>query len=226
MPIDKTTIINLAIVEVSGKLIQAVTEGSKNADMAGLMYDHEVDATFELPYEWKFCRARKELSEHALAPPFGYDHQFVIPNYFRRVIAMVDTVGDIIQYRHRIEALSTVGDDGTVTTEKVLLTDQTECRVRGIIFIADPAMWPGWFSELVILRIAGRMEPPLKGDQKVDYRIARKYQIALQAAIAANQLEDADVDANGINLDYGNNDVINAADPLGFADSDERRITR
>ena len=218
---NKTTIINLAIIEVSGKLINAVSEGSKNADLAGLMYDHEVDATFELPYEWKFCRARKELSEHADTPAFGYDHQFVIPNYFRRVLAMVDTVGDIIQYRHRIEALSTVGPDGkTVTTEKVLLTDQTECRVRGIIFIADPAMWPGWFSELVILRIAGRMEPPLKGDQRVDYRIARKYDIALKAAIAANQLEDANVDANGINLDYGNNDVINAADPLGTVDVD------
>jgi len=81
-------------------------------------------------------------------------------------------------------------------------------------------MWPGWFSELVILRIAGRMEPPLKGDQKVDYRIARKYDIALKVAIAANQLEDADVDANGINLDYGNNNVINAADPLGVVDVD------
>ncbi len=221
MGIDKTTIINLAVVEVSGKLVSSISEGSKTADLAGLMYDHEVDATFELPYEWKFCRARKQLSQHADTPDFGWDFQYVIPNYFRRVLAMVDTVGDIIQYRHRIEALSTVGPDGkTVTTEKVLLTDQTECRVRGIIFIADPAVWPGWFSELVILRIAGRMEPPLKGDQKVDYRIARKYDIALKAAIAANQLEDADVDANGINLDYGNNDVINAVDPLGIVDVD------
>jgi hypothetical protein len=226
MGISKTTIINLAIVEVSGKLIETVTEKTKNADLAFLMYDHEVDATFELPYNWKFCRARKELSQHAETPAFGYDFQYVIPNYFRRVISMVDTVGDIIQYRHRIEALTTIGDDGTAVTEKVLLTDQAECRVRGIIFIADPTMWPGWFSELVILRIAGRMEPPLKGDQKVDYRIARKYQIALQAAIAANALEDADVDKNGINLDYGNNDVINAADPLGIVDSDERRIVR
>jgi len=125
MPIDKTTIINLAVVEVSGKLVSSISEGSKTADLAGLMYDHEVDATFELPYEWKFCRTRKQLSQHANTPDFGWDFQYVIPNYFRRVISMVDTVGDIIQYRHRIEALSTVESDGkTVTTEKVLLTDR------------------------------------------------------------------------------------------------------
>ncbi len=217
---DKTKIINQALGEVRGQLIQSTSQGTEQADLAELIYDEIVISTYELPYEWKFCRVRAELAQHELTPAFGFSFQYIIPNWLSSILTMVSELGDDVQYRWRREALHVEQEDGTITAVKVLLTDQDTCRVRGEAFIADPNFWPGWFAELVILRIALRLEPPLKGDQQVDNRLARKYQAAIVAAIAANALEDVDVDGNGVNLDYGNDNVLNAADPLGYTDFD------
>lgn len=216
MAITKLAIINGALLKVGALRLDALNEANTKARVAADAYDLTVEGTFDLPYEWKFARARAQLTQLPTPPDFGFAYQYGLPTGCRRILSMVDTAGDDVRYKWRREVVVVSGQD-----TPVLLTDGDTCRIRYIRLIANPAFWPGWFRELVILKLAREMTEPVVGD-KVKYNmLVTEYRMALEDARAANAAEDDDVDANGRSWDTGNNDVLEAAE--GFTAYDQER---
>ena len=165
---------------------------------------------FDLPADWKFCITRAQLSELATTPDFGYDYQYALPNRCRRVLSMVDEDGDDVQYKWRRECAVTVSGSEEYEWD-VILTDEDECRVKYIRLREDVGAYPGWFVNLIILNLAIKLSEPLKQDKKKRQQLEFAMERAWNLAVSTNALEDCDVNKDGINIDLGNNDVLNAA---------------
>ncbi|GAI12169.1 unnamed protein product, partial [marine sediment metagenome] len=77
------------------------------------------------------------------------------------------------------------------------------------------AMYPEWFTKLIILQIAFYLAKPVTaGHQRADplYRKLKDMWLAsLNVAKAANGMEDVDVNKDNIRDDKGNSDILNAS---------------
>ena len=214
MAIGKTDVVNLALSLVGAAKIDAITDNTKAARLASSLFETSYRSTAELPHNWKFLTARTELAELD-EPLFGsYDYQFLLPNKVLRVIAQVSEDSDDIEYDWRREVYVNTDNEEF----DVLLTNESTCFIR---YIRDRgtneaiAKWPGWFANLVALNLAIILVEPLKQDKvKKNQLLAMLTDPSrgwLTIAIQTNGLEDVDVDSNGVPLDKGNNDVLNAS---------------
>jgi hypothetical protein len=141
-----------------------------------------------------------------------YSYRYQVPAKCLRVIAMVDEDDYSAEYEYRRE----VYIDSTDTEFDVILCDESTCF---ILYIRDRisaiGSWPGWFSRLVALDLAILMCEPMKQDKVKKNQLLNMMTDPIQGylarAIQANAMEDADVSAKGVNLNRGNNDVLDAS---------------
>ncbi len=219
MVIAKVDIINLALSLVGAKKLIAVSDNTKAAKLAASLFKTSYRAMAELPHNWKFLTARKQLG--ALDDPdFGsWEHQFEISPNVLRIIAQIDVDDDSLEYSGERE----VYIDSSNVEHDAWLTNQTTCYIR---YIRDRgtdqaiARWPGWFSRIVALDLGILLCEPLKQD-----KVKKNQLLAMMAspvegwmakAIMANALENIVTSRSGVPLDKGNQDVINASGPIAI----------
>lgn len=206
---DQIGIVNLALLLDGEEKINSLTDATKSARTATILYEQARNEIFDLPIPWRFCTARAVLSRFATAPAFGYAYQFALPDNCRRVLNVVDAEGDDFECTYRREVAFTVEAE-TTTEHDVLLVNESECRIKYIVLRTNPAVYPAWFVKLIALNLAMMLAEPLKQDKAKENQIMGKWQYALDLATAANAQENADA-VGGVNSDRGNTDVVDAA---------------
>lgn len=218
---SKTDIINAALMLTGAKKLMSLTTDTKSARLANAMYDIVRDEIFDKPVKWRFCTARAQLAKKDDAPAFGtYEFQYGLPAGFRRIIAMVDVNGDVLEYEFEREVY--VASDGEQTD--VILTNETVVYVKYIILRTDPAVYPAWFSNAIYARLARLIYQPIREDTGLYRKIKDVWDEAWDDALAGNAAESVFTDGTGQELDNGNTDVADAAS--GTLPDSHRRVNR
>lgn len=164
---------------------------------------------FDLPVNWKFATSRAQLTRLTTDPAFGsYQFQYKLPGNCVRVIASIDLAGDDLEYRWDREVFVTESGGREIETD-VLLTDQEEVYIKYIRLRTNTGTWPGWFARLVSISIAGIVETPVK-QEKWSRKIQFLWDEAWTKAQQSNSMEDARVNKDGVNLELGNTEVVDA----------------
>lgn len=205
--ISEVDIANVALAMVGALPIQSFSDDSRSARIAKSLYPIARDETFDLPYDWKFATTRQQLSQLSDAPAFGrYEFQYTLPDNARRVLAQIDVDDDSVEYQWRRETLF-----NNNRHYDVILSNQSTCFLKFIRHLTDPAKYPGWFVKMIYLSMASKMSEPLKQDRLLTLDFVAMWQLAVDEAKAANALEDVDVNSENVRIDFGNEEVVNAA---------------
>lgn len=197
---------SLALAEVGEEPLTAMSDAGNAAQVARLVLPEARDEIFDMPINWKYFSSRAELSQLTASPGFGYEYQYKLPDSCRRILAFVDENGDEIEYPYKRE-IYVSGE----TKVPVLLCNQDQCRIRYIVYITNPGLWPGYFKRLVILKTAIYLAKPLTRDNRMKLNLQYDFKDAYNKAKAANAMEDSCVDDFNVNEDLGNTDVLQAA---------------
>lgn len=209
MALSELKLVNAALYLVGAKKlsqVQLTAALKKSATAIASLYEMAYTEMFELPFDWKFCITRTELIPSEIDPEFGYDYQFVVPTNIIRPLAVVDEDNDDIEYKWRSELLV----DATVEYD-VILSNQETLFLKYMYIRTDESKWPAWFAKLVVINLALYLCEPLKQKSAKINQLERMFDKALTAAVSANALLDVDVSDEGLALDRGNTDVIDAA---------------
>ncbi len=208
MILSKLEIVNTSLALIGIKPT-TLTGSSAEVRQYNALFNMSYIGMLGLPIDWRFASARAELAELG-EPAFGhFEYQYALPTKCVRVIAQVDEGDDDEEYDYKRE----VYVDSKQKEHKVILTSTSDCFIRYIRDV-NLAQWSYWFCRVVALDLAILMCEPLKQDKQ------KKNQLLLMMiepgvgwmdrAIQANNIEDAEVNADGVNLDKGNKDVLNA----------------
>jgi hypothetical protein len=213
MAISKTDVINLALALVGAKSIESPQESTKAAQLANQLWELSQNGMFALPVDWKFATARAQLAQVG-QPAFGhYDYQWKLPNKCVRVLAVVASDDDTEEQDYRREVYIEVSGKDELEHD-VILTEHDKCHLKYIRLREDTGKWPAWFARLVGLDLAILLCEPLKQDKPKKNQLLTMMTEPvygwLAKAVQANAMEDMDVSDDEINLDKGNQDVLNA----------------
>lgn len=201
-------IINTALLLSGEKTLSSLTRSPKRGRITDDLYEVSRDEMFDLPDDWNFLTRRKELTEAGDIPDSGYDHQYILPSDYHRLLAMIDEKSDEVEYTYRREFY----EDDEETQYEVILTNENECFVK-YIAARLPSEWPAWFAKLVYVDLALKIVPPLKGGAarlRTESKLQKMWDKAYKMAKEHNQSVNVDA-PTGVNEDLGNNDVIDEA---------------
>lgn len=212
--------INAALILIGAKTLMSTTTPVKSQRLANQMYDMMVDELLDMQVEWRFATARAELTALATNPAFGYDFQYPLPANSRRILAMVDEGGDVLEFEFKREVF--VDADGSQFD--VILTNETRVLVKYIVRRTDESKYPAWFNNAVYVRLARMLFQPIKEDTTLFRKIQFMWDEVWNDALAGNAAYEVTTDGTGRELDDGNTDVTDAATG-GFPDF-HRRVSR
>jgi hypothetical protein len=104
----------------------------------------------------------------ASSPDFEWDYQYHLPNDFLRLISVYENDGADDE------------DDRFVVEGRRILTNYDTCNIRYVKQLTDPTEWDELFIEIMILRLALKVLPPLVGTKNPDLKadIAQDLKVA------------------------------------------------
>jgi hypothetical protein len=169
---SEVSIVNGALARLGDDVILSLSDDSKRARLANLLYA-DVRDTVLRAHPWNFATARAQLGQLVAMPAFGYTHQYQLPSdpYCLRVLEM-DNPG----YTFKIEG-------------RVLLTDEDPCYIRYIARITDPAQFDATFTEALSARLAAEMAYALTGHASLAEAMWKLYELKLREARGMDGLE-------------------------------------
>lgn len=220
--IAKIDIINMALLLIGAEKINAITDATKSARLAGSVYNVVVNETFELPIKWKFATTRAELTAYSTDPISGYDHQYELPSGFVRVVALIDEGGDDVEYAWTRELFVAISGENE-TEYNMLLTNEDQVFIKYIRMREDVSKWPASFVRLVCIGIAILLSEPLKQKTAQKNQLLQMFERAYLTAKVSDGMNDVNVNSNGVNVENGNNDIL---DVLANEELDEKYIVK
>jgi hypothetical protein len=204
---------NLALLLVGEEKVTSLSDTTNKASvLANTIYTQKRNEVFDMPINWKFATTRSPaLTAHSSNPATGtFDYYYVLPTNLRRIIDVIDSEGDKMQYPWARELHVSTGESPVLTP--VIACNETSVYLKYIYLVDDTDKWPSWFTWLVVAKIAQVLVEPIKQDKGGLIRVIyQTYQDALRDALAGNQSWDSDTNESSVNLDYGNTDILDAA---------------
>lgn len=225
MAISKEDLANMALSLAGEKPIVRLTDRTDGAIAINTVYEQVERETFEMPENWSFCTTRKQLTEvadasGAVIPVSGWDHQYSLPSNTLRILGLVDVNGDKLPYRYRREVLLQVSGGRTTETDVLLVNEpfhgQITPYVRYLYYRQDPNKRPAWFNKLFYHDMALAIVKPISKEDPGRTTLERRRERAYQDALAANGMEDADVNEHGEDTDRGHNLLTEVNGRTGF----------
>ncbi len=218
MGIDKTTIINLALLVGGSKKIFAPSDNTKAARLASTVYDFATGLTFEMR-DWKWCNARSESLPQLTDPPTGFDHQYgPLPDNLIRTTSMIDEDGGILADGNEVEftyeegLLIEKGDATAITKTLQTNVDASEVFIKYIVLIEDPAKYPFWFAQLIALNIALYINESLKQHTPHFNKVTKMMETAMVIAEERDGMANVRTDPRTRkSVNKGNNSLVDAA---------------
>lgn len=205
---SKLQIINAGRAMVGAGLMTSLTDRSVSAKLTLAIYPVARLEVFDLPIDWHFAIARKQLAQRTETPDFGYDYMYNLPPGLRRVLTQVDVSGDETEYEWRREVYI---NDASRQFDVMLTDEDSPVYIKFIVDRPNEGIYPAWFARLVYLNLAYMLAQPLKKDKAKVADLFQIYELAKIEAEAANAMEIGKVSDKNVNLLKGNTDVLDAA---------------
>lgn len=217
---SKLQVINAGLLMVGAAPLTSLTDNTVTKKKALAVYDIARLEVNDLPIDWHFATARKQLAQRTETPDFGYDYMYNFPPGLRRVLAQVDVSGDEIEYEWRREVYLV----GARKYDVMLTNQDSPVYIKYIVERSNEGTWPAWYARLVYLNLAYMLAEPLKKDKAKVADLFKIYELAKVEAEASNAIEIGKVSDKYVRLNKGNTDVVDAAE--GFESTKSATILR
>ena len=172
-------ICNSALIKLgvsSRRLITALTEGTKNANLCNEQYGKLRDAELR-KHLWNFAKERVKLSQITGDPVSGFDYRYQLPSDRIRTIAVHDNDADLGTVRYEIK-----GDR--------LLSDAPEIWLTYVKQETDPNIMDPLFREVLATRLAAELAIPIASSRTIKADMNAEYRSIKRTARSADSMED------------------------------------
>jgi hypothetical protein len=160
----------LALAELGKERITDIAANTIPAQKARDVYAQTRDALLR-SYNWNFAKAQAVLSEDTMSPAFHWDHAYILPSDFLR----------LVQVRH--------GEDYEIQGKR-LLTDRDSAHIEYIRLVDDPTQFDALFTEVFILKLALRLAGGLTQDKGLQQLLSEKLRYTESKARMVNATEN------------------------------------
>lgn len=171
-------ICNLALTRLGHVSIQSLSEESEEARKCSVLYDR-VRRTALRAHPWSFATTTVALAvlsgDEVL---YEWDYVYQAPADILRALYIVD-VNDKDNFKIPYE----------LRTDRVILTDEPDARLRYIKDISDPSLFDEQFVEAFSYRLAADLAMPLTGKAEYANAMTNLYNLTVRAAMASDAKE-------------------------------------
>lgn len=155
MAYSETNLCNMALARLGAKRItDYAADTSVEAIQCRTHYEQARDSLLRA-FAWRFATARATLSEDTSAPAFGFEHQYILPTDFFRLISVYE---DYVRP-------DDVTDDSFAIEGNLILSDDTTMKIKYIRKVTEPSEFDPLFAEVLVLSLALSMVMPLSQDK-------------------------------------------------------------
>lgn len=216
---SKLQIINAGRAMVGAGLMTSLTDRSVSAKLTLAIYPVARLEVFDLPIDWYFATAQKQLVKRTETPVVGYDYMYNLPPGLRRIQRQVDVAGIEIEYEWRRRVYI---NDASRQFDVMMTDRDSPIYIEYTVDRPNEGVYPAWFARLIYLNLAYMLAQPLKKDKAKVADLFKIYELAQIDAEAANAIEIGRVSDKNVNLLKGSTEVIDAAQ--GYESTKENYI--
>ena len=212
MAIDDTSVINSALILIGEKKISSASSSSAKAALARAVLEDAKHEELSNGVDWRFATVvASELSLSDFDPPTGWTAMFDLPAGLgiERILGPVNQAGENLT----VTCKQAVFINGN-REYNVLLANQDTMFIDYIRFRDLPATWPGYFRVCVKYNVAIGLCEDRSGDKgsydRLSYKLNGKNGLRIKAKAINNRL-NWQAQANGVDINKGNQDVLASA---------------
>lgn len=169
---SETDLINNALRLIGGSRITSLSDGTKNANVAGDLYEELRDDLLR-GHPWNFAMKRVKLAQSTTAPVFEFDHAYSVPNDWLRTVAVHADDGG----RTRIVFREELVDD-----KRMIITDADDVWMRYVSQVVDPNLMAADFRKALITALARDMAVPIAASNTLQQNYEKRANTALARA--------------------------------------------
>lgn len=145
---DKFKLCSQAMILIGGETISAFDEGTVESNTAAELWDTVKEGMFG--YRWRFAVKQVQLTRRETAPLMRWDSAYDYP-------ADVETVTGVL-INEQLVPFDRLSD------EIHLDALETDTVIAECVVIPPIALWPGWFNQLVVTKLASVFAMPVTED--------------------------------------------------------------
>jgi len=151
MPTSTTDIVNASLRLIGGKRITSLTDGSKEANVAGDLFDGIRDDLLR-SHKWNFATKSVQLARSATTPVLEFDYGYAVPSDWIRTVSVHDNDAGLSGIAFREELLN---------SQRVIMANAENVYIRYVAMIDDPNLWPADFIKAMEYALARDMAIPV-----------------------------------------------------------------
>ncbi len=167
---------NSALVKLGATRIISLTEGTKNANLAGEQYEKVRDDLLRA-HSWNFAMARAKLAQLSDAPAFGFDYAYQLPSDFLRAVSVHPGDAGAGNVPYKIEG-------------RQLLAGATDIYLRYVRQVTDPNQMDAMFRETLAWALAVDLSIPITQTGTTREHMKDGLVAALSRAKSVDAIED------------------------------------
>jgi len=158
---SETDLLNDALGQIGATKINAIDDGSTNANYCLIFYPPLLDSLLR-SHHWNFAMKRVELPQDGTTPPFEYAFSYTLPADYLKVVVYSGSNPDTTT----IVLLETVQEFKWKIEGRKLLTNDGQVFIVYVARITDPNIWDGIFYQLISTWLASKLASAITKDTK------------------------------------------------------------
>lgn len=162
-------LVNLALATIGADTISSLTEDTKEATLASLLYSQARDEVLEA-HPWVCALKRAELDMDTPAD-YGWENAFALPEDFLSLVE-VEGAGADSPRVYEIEG-------------KRILTDLDTMRIRYVARVEDVSLFPPAMTDCIVLNLASKLAYAIVGKESLAANLYQRYRFRLTEARCA-----------------------------------------
>lgn len=178
---SEVDLVNSALYKVGADRIESLTEGSRNADIASLLFV-EVRDDMLRAHPWNFATRKIKLARSANSPPYEWDYQFPKPADHVRTMEVHDNDAGLGLVEYRMEH--------DINDGEVFRTNAEELWLTYVAKITDPAKMPPDFRRALSLKLAVELAVAIAESNTRSAQLEPQAESAFRKARSTDSMED------------------------------------
>lgn len=171
-------IVNSALTLIGGSRITDLSDGTKNANVAGALFTQIRDDLLR-SHAWNFATLRQKLAQSATAPKFGFDHAYPLPANWLRTLQVSGDDDGATTIEYQVEEIA---------GQRAIVTDHDDVWLRYVAQVTDPNMMTSDFVSALRLALARDMAVPIAASNTLQANFERQAARALGRARSMDSL--------------------------------------
>lgn len=194
---SETDLLNVALAKAGCRRINAIDDGSENANHCSTLYPPLLDSSLRL-HHWKFATGRAVLAQLIDAPLFEFLYAWGVPSDFIKLQQFYDDLSTYIfsewdfvysdalwQTRYRLETYIPVGAPDGTPPVKIFVGNGINAKIEYTRRVTNPDLWDGAFFQYLACKLGSDLARaiPKDGKRAVELLQESDYWLGLAAAV-------------------------------------------